>query len=175
MQSPPFPRYLAPPRSKYSPQHHALKHPQLSFLLQCQQPSFTPMQNRQNYTTLHFTIYSANSTHTWETKIEYPKFSSSQTRCEASLQLLSWKIIHKVPLEWSLRKQAVYKCLLTQVAQIHTSFLPPPKLQATSCFIRAPSSSTLSLAPGASPSCYWFPKLAASTEHHSIPKQSTLE
>ena len=28
MQSPPFPRYLVPPRSKYSPQHHVLKHPQ---------------------------------------------------------------------------------------------------------------------------------------------------
>ena len=30
MQSPPFPRYLVPARSKYSPQHHILKHP--SFL-----------------------------------------------------------------------------------------------------------------------------------------------
>ena len=29
MQSPPFPHYLVPPRSKYSPQHHVLKHPQL--------------------------------------------------------------------------------------------------------------------------------------------------
>ena len=29
MQSPPFPRYLVPPRSKYSPQHHILKHPKL--------------------------------------------------------------------------------------------------------------------------------------------------
>ena len=26
MQSPPFPPYLVPPRSKYSPQHHVLKH-----------------------------------------------------------------------------------------------------------------------------------------------------
>jgi len=32
MQYPPFPRYLIPPRSKYSPQHHILKHPQLRFL-----------------------------------------------------------------------------------------------------------------------------------------------
>ena len=30
MHSPPFPRYLVPPRSKYSPQHLVLKHPQLS-------------------------------------------------------------------------------------------------------------------------------------------------
>ena len=26
MQPPPFPRYLVRPRSKYSPQHHVLKH-----------------------------------------------------------------------------------------------------------------------------------------------------
>ena len=38
MQSPPFPRYLVPPRSKYSSQHHVLKHPQLPFLPQCQRP-----------------------------------------------------------------------------------------------------------------------------------------
>jgi len=44
MQSPPFPRYLVPPRSKYSPQHHVLKHPQLPLLLQCQRPSFTPIR-----------------------------------------------------------------------------------------------------------------------------------
>ena len=41
MQSPPFPRYLVPPRSKYSPLHHILKHSQLPFLSQCQRPSFT--------------------------------------------------------------------------------------------------------------------------------------
>ena len=47
MQSPPFPRYLVPPRSKYSPQHHVLKHPLLPFLPQCQRPSFTPIQNNR--------------------------------------------------------------------------------------------------------------------------------
>ena len=50
MQSPPFPRYLVPPRSKYSPPHRVPKHPQLPFLPQCQWPSFTPIQNNgQNY------------------------------------------------------------------------------------------------------------------------------
>ena len=44
MQSPPFLRYLVPPRSKYSPQHHVLKHSQLPFLPQCQRPSFTPIK-----------------------------------------------------------------------------------------------------------------------------------
>ena len=53
MQSLPFPHYLIPPRSKYSPQHHVLKNPQLPFLLQCQRPSFTPIQNnRQNYSSI---------------------------------------------------------------------------------------------------------------------------
>jgi hypothetical protein len=38
-----------PLRPKYSPQHLILKHPQSMFLPQCQQPSFTPIQNnRQN-------------------------------------------------------------------------------------------------------------------------------
>ena len=52
------PRYFIPPRSKYSPQHHVLKHPQLPFLPQCQRPSFTLIQNgRQNYSS----IYSHNT------------------------------------------------------------------------------------------------------------------
>ena len=46
MQSPPFPRYLVPPRSKYSPQHHILKHPQFHLLPQCQRPGFKPNKMR---------------------------------------------------------------------------------------------------------------------------------
>ena len=58
MQSPPVPRYLVPPRSKYSPQHLVLKHPQPPFLPQCQRPSFTPIQNnRQDYSTIYFDLY----------------------------------------------------------------------------------------------------------------------
>jgi len=56
-KSPPFPRYLVTPKSKYSPQHHALKHPQLPFLPQCQRPSFTPIKNnRQNYSSIYLDI-----------------------------------------------------------------------------------------------------------------------
>ena len=33
MHSPPFPRYLVPPRSKYSPQHHILKHHQIDLYI----------------------------------------------------------------------------------------------------------------------------------------------
>ena len=38
--------YLAPLTPKYSPQHPILKHPQPTFLPQCQRPSFTPTQRQ---------------------------------------------------------------------------------------------------------------------------------
>jgi len=45
----PLPSYLVPLRPKYSPQQPILKHPQPTFLPQCEQPSFTPIRNnRQN-------------------------------------------------------------------------------------------------------------------------------
>jgi len=51
---PPLP---LPPSSKYSPQHHVLKHPQLPFLPQYQRPSFTPIQNnRKNYSSIYVGI-----------------------------------------------------------------------------------------------------------------------
>ena len=66
MQSPPFLRYLIPPRSKYSPQHHILKPPQLPFLPQCQRPSFTPIQNKsQNNCSMYFTLPTTTSTLIW--------------------------------------------------------------------------------------------------------------
>jgi len=46
---PPLPCYLVPLRSKYSPQHPILKHPQPTFLPQCERPSFTPIQNNGQY------------------------------------------------------------------------------------------------------------------------------
>ena len=73
MQSPPFPRYLFPPRSKYSPQHHVLKHLQLPFLPLYQRPSFTPIQNnRQNLYT--------NAT----------PLNSKRGACSASVPTRSW-------------------------------------------------------------------------------------
>jgi hypothetical protein len=57
MQSPPFPRYLLPSRSKYSPLRHVLKLPQLPFLPQFQRPRFTPIQNnRQNYSSIYLDL-----------------------------------------------------------------------------------------------------------------------
>ena len=61
MESPPFPHYLVPPRSKYSLQHHILKHSQPPFLPQCQRPSFTPIQNNwQNYSYIN-TLFEQNA------------------------------------------------------------------------------------------------------------------
>ena len=50
--------YLVPLRLKYSPQHPILKHPQPTFLPQCQRPSITPIQNnRQNYSAIYLNLY----------------------------------------------------------------------------------------------------------------------
>ena len=43
MQFPRLPCYLVPPRPKYCPQRRILKHPQPTFLPQCQWSSFTPI------------------------------------------------------------------------------------------------------------------------------------
>ena len=51
------PCYLVPLRPKYSPQQPILKHPQPTFLPQCQRPSFTPIQNnRQNYSSVYLNL-----------------------------------------------------------------------------------------------------------------------
>ena len=58
MQFSPLPCYLVPLRSKYSPQRSILKHPQPTFLSQCEHPSFTPTQNKwQNYTSVYLYIF----------------------------------------------------------------------------------------------------------------------
>ena len=82
-----IPHYLVPPRSKYSPQHHVLKHPQLPFLPQCQRPSFTPIQNnRQNYSSIYLDGY-PNAVNKY---IIFSKYSS----------VLSFKIIFLVVLKY---------------------------------------------------------------------------
>ena len=54
----PLPCYLVPLRAKHSPQRSILKHPQPTFLPQCEQPSFTPIQNnRQNYSSVYLYIF----------------------------------------------------------------------------------------------------------------------
>jgi len=47
MQFYPLPCYLVPLRPKCSPQHPILKHPQPTFLIQCQRPSFTRIKNNR--------------------------------------------------------------------------------------------------------------------------------
>jgi hypothetical protein len=46
-----------PPRPKYSPEHPILQHPQPTFLLQYDRPSFTPKQNdRKNYSAVNLNL-----------------------------------------------------------------------------------------------------------------------
>ena len=57
MLTSPFPCHLNPLTTKYSPGHPILRHPQPNFLLQCEQPSFTPIQNnRLNYSSLYLNL-----------------------------------------------------------------------------------------------------------------------
>ena len=58
VQFSPLPCYLVPLRSKYSPQHPVLKHPQPTFLPWCERPNFTPIQNnRKNYGCIYLNVY----------------------------------------------------------------------------------------------------------------------
>ena len=57
MWSSPLPCYLVPFRYKYPLQHPILELPQPTLLPQCERPSFTPTQNRQNYNSLYLNIY----------------------------------------------------------------------------------------------------------------------
>jgi len=50
--------HLIPLKVKYSPQHPILKHPQPTFLPQCERQSFTPIRyNKQNYSYIYIYIY----------------------------------------------------------------------------------------------------------------------
>jgi len=54
IQFSPLPCYLISIKPKYSPQHPILKHSQSTFLLQCEWPSFAPIQNNmQNYSSVY--------------------------------------------------------------------------------------------------------------------------
>jgi hypothetical protein len=58
MQFSPASCHFIPLWSKYSPQHHVLKHPQSMFLPSSHRPSFTSTQNhRQNYSFVHSNFY----------------------------------------------------------------------------------------------------------------------
>jgi hypothetical protein len=48
MQSSPLSRPFTPLRSKYSPQHPVLKHPQSLFFPHCEKPNFTPIQSNKD-------------------------------------------------------------------------------------------------------------------------------
>jgi len=53
----PLPCHLVPLRPKHSTQHPILKHPQPTFIPQCERPTFTPTHNnRQNYISVHLNL-----------------------------------------------------------------------------------------------------------------------
>ena len=55
--------HLVPLRPKYSPQHPILKHPQPTFLPQCEWPSFTPIQKTGKFIVLRIlTVWCLTST-----------------------------------------------------------------------------------------------------------------
>ena len=90
MQSPPFHRYLIPPRSKYSPEHHILKHPQLPFHPQCQRPGFTPRQN--NRENLQIVLSFSLSFVCWWKNCFFDKFLHwINTGLYGIIMLLIWK------------------------------------------------------------------------------------
>ena len=54
--------YHKPLRTEHLPQHPLLKHPQPTFLPQCQKPNLTPSQNNgQNYSSVYLDLYITDS------------------------------------------------------------------------------------------------------------------
>ena len=73
----PFPCYLISLRLKYLPQHHIHQHPQSTYPSQCELPSSTSIQSRQNYSSaappqnIHETVSARHEAHEVSIKI-YP-------------------------------------------------------------------------------------------------------
>jgi len=85
MQSSLIPCYLVRLRPNYLPQHPILKHPQPTFIQQCQTPSFTPIQNsRQSYSSacLHFRVANMSATYgRWNTAELITTITTAHVKC----------------------------------------------------------------------------------------------
>ena len=66
---------LIPFRPKYSPQHTVLKYPQPAFLLQIEQPSFTPIQHNRQITVLYILVFKFS-----DSKLEDTRFSTNDSK-----------------------------------------------------------------------------------------------
>ena len=76
MLSSPLPFYFVPPRTKYSPQNHILKHPHPKFFPHYDRPSFVPIQsNRQNYSPVYSSVYNF-----WVAKWKTIQFAPSDSQ-----------------------------------------------------------------------------------------------
>jgi hypothetical protein len=88
VQLSPFSSYFIPLRSKHSPQHPVLKHPQSMLFPQCERPSFTPILNKwQNYSCVYFNHFILQSDIT-----DFCKYRG------ISLLLTSYKILSSILL-----------------------------------------------------------------------------
>ena len=124
MQSPPFPLYLIPPKLKYSPQHHILKHPQPAFLPQCQRPGFTPIQNNmQNYSSIYlsrslirYAVQTAAARTSFQSKAQHIEESRcDHTDCDSPLwSLCECKIIwnEQDPFKSNCTDTAAHPCCM---------------------------------------------------------------
>ena len=92
-----LPYYLILFRPKYSPQHSFLKHPQSTFLPQCERPSFTPLKKQAKIVVLYFYLLSVNIDY-WMFIIIIPTYAQT---------IFSVKLIFK--LCWLLQKCKSWK------------------------------------------------------------------
>jgi hypothetical protein len=108
-----IPRYLVPLRPKYSPQHPILKHPQSTFLLQYQQPNFTPIQNNgQNYISIMNRLSNINKKiilHLKTITVRQTADPKTHSRAEILGQLLIFQM-NLDQVVWNSKDQAVVCC-----------------------------------------------------------------
>jgi hypothetical protein len=80
-----FPCHLIPLSPKYPPHHPILKHPQPTFLPQCQWPSFKPIKNNgQNYSSVYLDLWIfglLNDKHNGMTSFQSVRFNVTEVLC----------------------------------------------------------------------------------------------
>ena len=136
MQSPPFPHYLVPPRPKYSPQQHVLRHLQLPFLPRCQLPSFTPIQITSKIIVLYILIFKFLDSNTSKTVYRSHMLKFRGTTCKIiTLYQPQLNLVTKFRLMKSyFATVSKFKCFMTELCGI--SAKPLSVLSAIQNFIR---------------------------------------
>ena len=124
MQFSPLPCYPALRRPKYSPQHPILKHPQPTFLPQCERPYFTTIQNnRQNCSSVYLNLCILDSNHH---RISVMELGHLLTRSGLTYPEVSSKVCHdsfcqlgnSVSLPWVIYYGAFYLHVVSSFSYI---------------------------------------------------------